>query len=145
MCMCLSVCRVVLRVDMVPKQKKFLAKSVEETYYGVVPRSLTICNHNLPTQTDTLILEFPKAPIRTNIYIQNQAKALFLLYWSHVQIHGGSGGIDVFATQAAKLGESRVIVVAGDEERLSYCESMGAHVCINYRIEDFASITSRYY
>lgn len=29
------------------------------------------------------------------------------------QIHGGSGGIDAFAIQAAKLGGSRVFVVAG--------------------------------
>lgn len=56
------------------------------TYYDAVPRSLTICNHNLSTQTDTLILEFPKAPLWTNVYIQNQAKALFPLYWSRVQV-----------------------------------------------------------
>ncbi|KAI5383166.1 uncharacterized protein LOC127108398 [Lathyrus oleraceus] len=58
------------------------------TYYDAVPRSLTICNHNLSTQTDTLLLEFPKAPLWTNIYIQNQAKALFPLYWSRVQVGG---------------------------------------------------------
>ncbi|XP_057421303.1 uncharacterized protein LOC130715242 [Lotus japonicus] len=58
------------------------------TYYDAVPRSLTICNRNLSTQTDTLILEFPKAPLWTNVYIQNQAKALFPLYWSRVQVGG---------------------------------------------------------
>ncbi|CAK8530469.1 unnamed protein product [Lathyrus sativus] len=54
-------------------------------------------------------------------------------------IHGGSGGIDAFAIKAAKLGGSRVIVVAGDEEKLSYCVSIQADVCINYKIEDFAA------
>ncbi|XP_061371138.1 uncharacterized protein LOC133313747 isoform X2 [Gastrolobium bilobum] len=58
------------------------------TYYDAVPRSLTICNHNLSTQTDTLLLEFPKAILWTNVYIQNQAKALFPLYWSRVQVSG---------------------------------------------------------
>lgn len=58
------------------------------TYYDAVPRSLTICNHNLSTETDTLILEFPKVPLWTNIYVQNQAKALFPLYWSRVQVGG---------------------------------------------------------
>ncbi|XP_073226021.1 uncharacterized protein [Cicer arietinum] len=58
------------------------------TYYDAVPRSLTICNHNLSTQTDTLLLEFPKVPLWTNIYVQNQAKALFPLYWSRVQVGG---------------------------------------------------------
>ncbi|KAK2439331.1 hypothetical protein P8452_34829 [Trifolium repens] len=58
------------------------------TYYDAVPRSLTICNHNLSTETDTLLLEFPKVPLWTNIYVQNQAKALFPLYWSRVQVGG---------------------------------------------------------
>ncbi|KAK7319925.1 hypothetical protein RJT34_04654 [Clitoria ternatea] len=58
------------------------------TYYDAVPRSLTICNHNLSTQTDTLLLEFPKVPLWTNVYLQNQAKALFPLYWSRVQVGG---------------------------------------------------------
>ncbi|XP_020215510.1 uncharacterized protein LOC109799381 isoform X2 [Cajanus cajan] len=58
------------------------------TYYDAVPRSLTICNHNLSTQTDTLLLEFPKVPLWTNVYVQNQAKALFPLYWSRVQVGG---------------------------------------------------------
>jgi len=56
------------------------------TYYDAVPRSLTICNHNFSTQTDTLLLEFPKVPLWTNVYVQNQAKALFPLYWSRVQV-----------------------------------------------------------
>ncbi|KAK7399013.1 hypothetical protein VNO78_10188 [Psophocarpus tetragonolobus] len=58
------------------------------TYYDAVPRSLTICNHNLSTQTDTLLLEFPKGRLWTNVYVQNQAKALFPLYWSRVQVGG---------------------------------------------------------
>ncbi|XP_057750325.1 uncharacterized protein LOC130968867 [Arachis stenosperma] len=58
------------------------------TYYDAVPRTLTICNYNLSTQTDTLLLEFPKVPLWTNVYIQNKAKALFPLYWSRVQVSG---------------------------------------------------------
>ena len=58
------------------------------TYYDAVPRSLTICNYNFSTETDTLLLEFPKAPLWTNVYIQNKAKALFPLYWSRVQVIG---------------------------------------------------------
>ena len=37
--------------------------------------------------TDTLLLEFPKVPLWTNVYIHNKAKASFL-YWSHVQVIG---------------------------------------------------------
>ncbi|KAJ7973750.1 Ephrin type-B receptor [Quillaja saponaria] len=58
------------------------------TYYDAVPRSLTICNHNLSTQTDTLLLEFPKQFLWTNVYIRDHAKALVPLYWSRVQVRG---------------------------------------------------------
>ncbi|KAL5572508.1 hypothetical protein UlMin_022105 [Ulmus minor] len=58
------------------------------TYYDAVPRSLTVSNHNMSTQTDTLLLEFPKQPLWTNVYIQDHAKALVPLFWSRVQVQG---------------------------------------------------------
>lgn len=58
------------------------------TYYDAVPRSLTVNNHNLSTHTDTLLLEFPKQPLWTNVYIQNHAKACVPLYWGRVQVRG---------------------------------------------------------
>ncbi|XP_031388144.1 uncharacterized protein LOC116201156 [Punica granatum] len=58
------------------------------TYYDAVPRSLTVDNHNLSTDTDTLLLEFPKQPLWTNVYILNYAKACVPLYWGRVQVRG---------------------------------------------------------
>ncbi|XP_054782086.1 uncharacterized protein LOC129289342 isoform X2 [Prosopis cineraria] len=58
------------------------------TFYDAVLQSLVICNHNLSTHTDTLLLEFPKLPLWRNVYVQNQAKALVPLYWSRVQVGG---------------------------------------------------------
>lgn len=58
------------------------------TYYDAVPRKLIVSNHNLSTQTDTLLLEFPKQPLWTNVDIKNQAKTLVPLYWSRVQVRG---------------------------------------------------------
>ncbi|EXB24696.1 hypothetical protein L484_005490 [Morus notabilis] len=58
------------------------------TYYDAVPRSLTVSNHNMSTQTDTLMWEFPKQPLWTNVYIRDHAKALVPLYWSRVQVQG---------------------------------------------------------
>ncbi|KAI4380001.1 hypothetical protein MLD38_006235 [Melastoma candidum] len=58
------------------------------TYYDAVPRSLTVDNHNRTTVTDTLLLEFPKQPLWTNVYIQNHAKACVPLYWGRVQVRG---------------------------------------------------------
>ncbi|KAA0043191.1 gag-pol polyprotein [Cucumis melo var. makuwa] len=56
------------------------------TYYDAVPRSLIVSNDNLSTQTDTLLLTFPKQPLWTNVYIQNHAKAFVPLFWSRVQL-----------------------------------------------------------
>ncbi|CAN1784731.1 hypothetical protein LINPERHAP1_LOCUS16657 [Linum perenne] len=58
------------------------------TYYDAVPRSLTVDNYNMSTNTDTLLLEFPKQPLWTNVYVQNCARASVPLFWSRVQVHG---------------------------------------------------------
>ncbi|GAB4852694.1 hypothetical protein Ancab_016908 [Ancistrocladus abbreviatus] len=58
------------------------------TLYDAVPRRLIICNHNMSTETDTLLLEFPNLPLWTNVYIQNHAKATVPLLWSRVQVQG---------------------------------------------------------
>ncbi|XP_044463835.1 uncharacterized protein LOC123194611 isoform X2 [Mangifera indica] len=58
------------------------------TYYDAVPRRLVVSNHNLPTNTDTLLLEFPKQPLWTNVYIRDNAKASVPLFWSRVQVRG---------------------------------------------------------
>lgn len=56
------------------------------TYYDAVPRRLFVSNDNLPTNTDTLLLEFPKPQLWTNVYIRDNAKASVPLFWSRVQV-----------------------------------------------------------
>ncbi|GMI84352.1 hypothetical protein like AT5G11700 [Hibiscus trionum] len=58
------------------------------TLYDDVPRSLTVNNFNLSTDTETLLLEFPYQPLWTNVYIKNCAKASVPLLWSRVQVQG---------------------------------------------------------
>ncbi|KAF8388896.1 hypothetical protein HHK36_025577 [Tetracentron sinense] len=58
------------------------------TFYDAVSRSLIVSNHNLSTDTDTLILEFPNQPLWTNVYVRNHAKATVPLLWSRVQVQG---------------------------------------------------------
>ncbi|KAJ9688259.1 hypothetical protein PVL29_014125 [Vitis rotundifolia] len=58
------------------------------TYYDAVPRRLIVSNHNLSTDTDTLLLEFPNQPLWTNVYVENHAKASVPLLWSRVQVQG---------------------------------------------------------
>ncbi|URD89015.1 glycine-rich protein [Musa troglodytarum] len=58
------------------------------TLYDAVPKSLIVSNHNLSTQTDTLLLEFPYQPLWTNVFIRNCAKVAVPLLWSRVQVQG---------------------------------------------------------
>ncbi|WOL09055.1 hypothetical protein Cni_G17808 [Canna indica] len=58
------------------------------TLYDAVPKTLIVSNHNLSTQTDTLLLEFPYQPLWTNVFIKNCAKVAVPLLWSRVQVQG---------------------------------------------------------
>ncbi|GAB2223023.1 hypothetical protein Drorol1_Dr00017157 [Drosera rotundifolia] len=58
------------------------------TFYDAVPRSLIISNHNLSTDADTVLMDFPNQPLWTNVYVRNQAKASVPLLWSRVQVQG---------------------------------------------------------
>ncbi|KAK6944883.1 hypothetical protein RJ641_025985 [Dillenia turbinata] len=58
------------------------------TFYDAVPRSLTVSNNNMSTDTDTLFLEFPHHPLWTNVYIKDHAKAMVPLFWSRLQVCG---------------------------------------------------------
>ncbi|MBA0722709.1 hypothetical protein Golax_003362, partial [Gossypium laxum] len=58
------------------------------TYYDAVPQSLIVSNHNMSTNTDTLLMEFPKQPLWTNVHVRDHAKASVPLLWSRVQVGG---------------------------------------------------------
>ncbi|CAN4084720.1 unnamed protein product [Withania somnifera] len=58
------------------------------TLYDAVPRRLIVNNHNLSTDTETLLFEFPNHPLWTNIYIQDHARATVPLLWSRLQVRG---------------------------------------------------------
>ncbi|CAK9152772.1 unnamed protein product [Ilex paraguariensis] len=58
------------------------------TFLDAIPRRLVVSNHNMSTQTDTLLLEFPNQPLWTNVYIKNNARATVPLLWSRVQVGG---------------------------------------------------------
>ncbi|RDW17547.1 NADPH:quinone oxidoreductase [Oceanobacillus arenosus] len=51
-----------------------------------------------------------------------------------VLIHAGGSGVGTAAIQLAKqIGKANVITTAGSNEKLDFCESLGADVCINYK------------
>ncbi|HXD28278.1 MAG TPA: NAD(P)H-quinone oxidoreductase, partial [Arthrobacter sp.] len=52
-------------------------------------------------------------------------------------VHGGAGGIGTMATQLAAARGAKVVVTAGNAEKIEYCRGFGALEGINYRDEDF--------
>lgn len=55
-----------------------------------------------------------------------------------VLIHAGGSGVGTAAIQLAKhLKDANIITTAGSNEKLEFCKSLGAAVCINYKKQDF--------
>jgi NADPH2:quinone reductase len=52
-------------------------------------------------------------------------------------VHGGSSGIGVAAIQMAKALGSTVYVTVGTDEKIKFCEELGAEKAINYKTENF--------
>ncbi|AQK84594.1 hypothetical protein ZEAMMB73_Zm00001d037696 [Zea mays] len=58
------------------------------TLYEAVPKSITVSNNNLSTQTDTVFLDPPYEPLWTNVFVRNCAKVSLPLRWSRIQAQG---------------------------------------------------------
>src|SRR3954471_20328179 len=56
-------------------------------------------------------------------------------------VHGGSSGIGTTAIQLARAFGARVITTAGSPEKCEACRKLGADPAINYKAEDFVSVT----
>ncbi|MGE6378382.1 NAD(P)H-quinone oxidoreductase [Peribacillus muralis] len=55
-----------------------------------------------------------------------------------VLIHAGGSGVGTAAIQLAKkLTKAKIITTAGSKEKLDFCRSLGADVCINYKERSF--------
>ncbi|MEI7592508.1 MAG: NADPH:quinone oxidoreductase family protein [Actinomycetes bacterium] len=59
-----------------------------------------------------------------------------------VLIHAGAGGTGSAAIQLAVARGARVIATAGGSAKTALCRELGADVVIDYRTEDFVSITN---
>ncbi|SFC38500.1 NAD(P)H-quinone oxidoreductase [Bacillus sp. UNCCL81] len=55
-----------------------------------------------------------------------------------VLIHAGGSGVGTAAIQLAKqMTQAKVITTAGSQDKLGFCRSLGADVCINYKEQSF--------
>lgn len=56
-----------------------------------------------------------------------------------VLIHAGASGVGTAAIQLAKqMTQAKIITTAGSQEKLDFCRSLGADICINYKEQSFA-------
>lgn len=58
-------------------------------------------------------------------------------------VHGGTSGIGVTAIQMAKAWGCEVYATAGSDDKVKYCESLGARKAINYKTEKFKDVLLR--
>ena len=54
-------------------------------------------------------------------------------------VHGGASGIGSTAIQLGKAFGAKVFATAGSDEKIEFCESLGATKAINYHNDDFVS------
>ncbi|KAI7903112.1 uncharacterized protein BX663DRAFT_509597 [Cokeromyces recurvatus] len=58
-----------------------------------------------------------------------------------VLIHAGASGVGIAAIQLAKeAGANRIYVTVGSEEKVKFCESIGATKAINYKTENWSEV-----
>lgn len=58
------------------------------TVFDATLLSLRVSNDNLTTRTETPLLDFSTSPLWSNVFVENNAKALVPLLWSRVQVRG---------------------------------------------------------
>lgn len=58
-------------------------------------------------------------------------------------VHGGTSGIGVAAIQLAKAWGATVYTTAGNEEKCTFCEKLGADKAIHYRMEKFKDVIKK--
>lgn len=82
------------------------------TFYDTRPRKLTVSNHNMSTETDTLLMEFPYQPLLTNVYIENCARAAAPLLWSRMQVTRWvtSSSLRIYACKDTVVGAARLLL-----------------------------------
>ncbi|GKV10746.1 hypothetical protein SLEP1_g22067 [Rubroshorea leprosula] len=83
------------------------------TYFNAYLLSLRVGNDNVTTETETPLLDFPTSPLWSNVFVENNAKALVPLLWSRVQVRGQislyRGGTVVFGLSAYPVSEFELV------------------------------------
>lgn len=107
---------------------------------GYAEQVVTHAAHCLPVPTGMPMDQAACLPetfftVWTNVFDRGALKAgeVFL-------VHGGTSGIGTTAIQLATAFGARVFATAGSDDKVRFCEELGAERAINYRTEDFSAI-----
>src|SRR3984893_1427017 len=99
--------------------------------------------HALPIPPTLSLIEAAALPETTFTVWHNVFERGALKAGETLLVHGGSSGIGTVSIQLAKAMGARVITTAGSAEKCDACRRLGADVAINYKTEDFVSLTKR--
>lgn len=97
-------------------------------------------DHCLPVPANVSAIDAGGLPetfftVWSNLFLDHQPKEGGLLL-----VHGGAGGIGATAIQLGKALGMRVFATCSGNQKIEFCERMGAERAINYHEEDFVEI-----
>jgi putative PIG3 family NAD(P)H quinone oxidoreductase len=99
--------------------------------------------HCLPVPSNLNFAEAGSLPETVFTVWHNVFQRAQLKNGEHFLVHGGSSGIGITAIQLAKLFDAKVFTTAGTDEKCNACISLGAHLCVNYKKEDFEEVLKK--
>ena len=72
------------------------------TYFNADLLSLRVGNDNITTETETPLLDFSTSPLWSNVFVENNAKALVPLLWTRVQVLSDIFFLTLFSSVAVE-------------------------------------------
>jgi NADPH:quinone reductase len=110
---------------------------------GYAEFCITPAGHCLPVPNGWSLIEAASLPETFFTVWINVFERARLAPGETLLVHGGSSGIGVAAIQLARAFGHRVFVTAGNAEKCTACEALGAERAINYRSEDFVEVVKQ--
>jgi len=97
--------------------------------------------HALPVPHSISMVEAGAVPETFFTVWHNAFERAALQQGETLLVHGGTSGIGTTAIQLAKAFGAKVIITAGTAEKCAAARKLGADVAVDYKSEDFVSVT----
>jgi NADPH:quinone reductase len=110
---------------------------------GYAEYCLAFETHALPVPANLSMVEAAAIPETFFTVWHNVFERGKLAAGETLLVHGGSSGIGTTAIQLAKALGARVIITAGTPEKCGACRKLGADLAIDYKTEDFVTLTKQ--